>query len=345
MTRLNKLLVKIREENLNAFLVTEPCNIFYLTDCWVPGALFLTSSKKFLITSPLYGEEAKPKNKEWEIVIYPHTLEEALKKVRRETKPKRCGFESSHLSYHQYQKLKDTWEGELVPYTHLIEEIRAAKDKGEINLIRDAWRVTLSAIDFIKGELQTGVTEKQIFHKIINYIGENSDGVSFPPIVLFGERTSLPHGEPTARGLKKNDLVLLDLGAKAKGYCADLTTTLFFGSVPDTWFRIKRLVSDAQKEGIAIIKSGVRASQIHESVKRVIEEGGYHGTFLHGTGHGVGLQIHEEPFLTSNSETVLREGMVITIEPGIYLPGKGGVRLEEMTLVTKEGGKVFNDNC
>jgi len=345
MNRLNKLLVKIGEENLNAFLVTEPYNIFYLIDCWIQGALFLTPSKKFLITSPLYGEEAKPKEKEWEIVIYPHTLEEALKTLKGETKSKKCGFESSHLSYHQYQKIKDNWEGELVPHPHLIEKIRAVKDKGEINLIRDAWRITRSAIDFIKGELRVGVTEKQIYNKVINYIEENSDEISFPPIVLFGERTSLPHGGPTARGLKKNEVVLLDLGAKVKGYCADLTATLFFGSVPDKWFQIEKLVSHAQREGIDSIKPGVKCSQINERVKKIIEDGGYPGAFLHGTGHGVGLQIHEEPFLTFNSEAVLKEGMVITIEPGIYLSGEGGVRLEEMFLVTKEGGKVFNDNC
>ncbi len=341
VNRLNKLLVKIGEENLNAFLVTEPYNIFYLIDCWIQGALFLTPSKKFLITSPLYGEEVKSKEKEWEIAIYPHTFEEALKALKRKTKSKRCGFESSHLSYHQYQKLKDNWEGELVAYPRLIEKIRAVKDKGEINLIKDAWRVTKSAIDFIKGELRVGVTEKQIFNKAINYIGEKSDGISFPPIVLFGGRTSFPHGGPTARELKKNELVLLDLGAKVKSYCADLTTTFFFGNVPDRWFKIKKLVSDAQKEGIGRIKPGIKCSQINESVKKVIEGGGYPGAFLHGTGHGVGLQVHEEPFLTSNSEAILKEGMVITIEPGIYLPKKGGVRLEEMFLVTKEGGRSF----
>jgi len=345
MTRLNKLLVKIKKENLNAFLVTEPHNIFYLINCWMQGALFLTPFKKFLLTPPLYREEVELKGKEWEIVVYHRTLEEALKKVERQTKPKRCGFESSFLSYYQYQRFKENWEGELVPYPHLIEEIRAVKDEKEIDLITDAWRVTKSTIDFLKGELRVGITEKQIFNKAINYIGENSDGISFFPIVLFGERTSLPHGRPTARKLKKNELVLLDLGARVKDYCADLTTTLFFGDVSDKWFQIYKLVSEAQKAGLSKIKPGVKSSQIDESVRKVIEKGGYREAFLHASGHGVGLQIHEEPFLKFNSETVLKEGMVLTIEPGIYLPGQGGVRLEEMFLVTKEGGKVFNDNC
>ncbi len=345
MTRLNKLLVRMDEENLSAFLITEPHNIFYLTNCWIQGALFLTPSKKFLITSPLYGEEVKLKEKEWEVVIYHHTLEEALKVVEKETKPKRCGFESFYLSYHQYQKLKDNWGGELVPYSHIVEEIRAVKDEEEVNLIRDAWQITKSTIDFLKGELRVGVTEEQIFNKAVNYIGENSSEISFPPIVLFGGRTSLPHGRPTARGLKKDDLVLLDLGAKIKGYCADLTTTLFFENVSDKWFQIHKLVSEAQKEGIAKIKPGAKSSQIDESIRKVMEKGGYLKYFLHGSGHGVGLQVHEEPFLKSNSGTVLKEGMVLAIEPGIYLPGEGGVRLEEMVLVTKEGGEVFNDNC
>jgi len=345
MTRLNKFLVKVKEENLNAFLVTEPHNIFYLINCWIQGALFLTPSKKFLITSPLYEEEVNLKGKDWEIVVYHNTLEQVLKTVGRQIKPKRCGFESSSISYYQYQKLKENWERELVPYPHLIEEIRAVKDEKEISFIRDAWRVTKSTIDFLKGELHIGVTEKQIFNKAINYIEENSDGISFPPIVLFGERTSLPHGRPTARKLRKDELILLDLGAKVKGYCADLTATLFFGNVSNKWLQIYKLVSEAQKKGINEVKPGVKSSQIDESVRKVIEKGGYREAFLHTSGHGVGLQIHEKPFLKFNSEEVLKEGMVFTIEPGIYLPGQGGVRLEEMFLVTKEGGKVFNDNC
>lgn len=338
--RWEKLKEKMKEENLDAFLLTNNVNIFYFFGRWIKGTVLFTPKKKFLITRPMYQEQAQ--GKEWEVLTYEEKLEEKLGELSKKVKVKRCGFETDHLSFSQYKKIEENFSGELVPSGRIIEKIRAIKEKTEIEFIKKACEITLKTLNYIKRDiLREGIPEKEVVGEALNYIFKEAEGFSFFPIVLFGERTSLPHGCPGSRKLKKGELVLIDIGAKMNGYCADLTRTFIWGKENGEWKRIQNFVQNVQKEAIQSIKPGVECSHIDEKMREKFEKAGYKGNLLHGTGHGVGLDIHEYPSLTYNSDDVLEEGMVVTVEPGVYFPGKGGVRLEEMVLVTNQGGKVL----
>ena len=339
--RLFRLRKRLKKEGLEAFIVTEPHNVFYLTGTWAEGVILLTSSDRFFITSRLYEEEAKKELSGWQVVIRKEALEKAIGKILTRVEASKIGFEASHLSYRQYKRLIELVGRRLVPCTGLVEDLRLVKDEEELSCIRKATRVTELAFDHLKGLLKVGITEKEVSAEAIYFIRKMADKESFPPIVLFGERTSLPHGRPGERKLKKGDLVLFDLGAMVEGYCADLTRTFFFGQVEERWHKIRDLLRQAQEEAINSVRPGVKSSRIDRIIRQRLKEEGY--VFIHNTGHGVGLEVHEEPNISPDSKRILREGMVFTIEPGVYFPGEGGVRVERMLLVTQNGGEVLDD--
>jgi len=338
-SRWKKLEERLEEENLDAFLLTKRASIFYFSGKWMKGAVLFTREKKFVITRPMYQEEVA--GNEWEVLIYENGLEEKLGKLSEQVKVKRCGFEADHLSFDQYKKIKEKFQGELIPYSGMIEKIRSIKEVSEIDCIKKACAITLRTLDYLKGILRVGITEKEVVGEAINYILKEAEGFSFFPIVLFGERTSLPHGYPGSRRLKKNELVLIDIGAKIGGYCADLTRTFIWGEEDREWKEVHDFVQNIQKKAIQYMRPGERCSQIDEKIREEVEKAGYREGILHGTGHGVGLEVHEYPSLSRSSDDVLEEGMIVTVEPGVYFPGKGGVRLEDMVLVTTQGGQVL----
>jgi len=340
--RLTILRQKIKKEEVEAFLIKERQNVFYLTYCWIEGRILLSDREKFFITTPLFAEEAKSRLlNDWQIVIQKDSFEENIFEICKGLKIKRVGFEASHFSFTEYKKLEEIKEIEWVPLFELIENQRAVKDKKELSWIKKALGVSRSAFDYLESRLEPGITEKDLSIEVINFLRRNADEEAFPPIILFGERTSLPHGRPTERRLKKNEIVLLDLGAKVGGYCSDLTRTIFFGRVKRKWQEIHHLITEVQEEAIKKIKPGVHCSYIDRIIRERIRETGYGEEFLHGTGHGVGLAVHELPSITAKSKGVLKTGMVFTLEPGIYLEGEGGVRIEEMIIVSEEGGKIL----
>lgn len=339
--RWEKLKRKLEEKNLDAFLITSRVDIFYFSGVWVEGAALFTPHRKFILTSPMYREETEKIKNRWEIAIYKNTLENTLKKIAELIKIKRCGFEQNSLTFAGYKRIKENFSSELVP-CDFVGKIRSVKEKEEIEFIKKAAKITLSAFDYLRGILHTGIREKDVARECINYILKEADDLAFDPIVLFGERTSLPHGAPTERKLKKGDLVTIDIGARVKGYCADITRTFVWGSPPSkTWEERLKLLESVKRKAIERIKPGVKSSEIHKIVKEELTRKGYAENFLHGTGHGVGLEVHEEPFIKQKSNTSLKDGMVITVEPGIYFSGEGGARLEDTILVTSKGGKIL----
>ncbi len=336
--RWEKLRRKMEEENLDAFLITKEADIFYFSGIWTKGCVLFTNDDRFIITTPMYREESL--RGDWEVIIREDTMEDILGKLSQKVKIRRCGFEASNLPFDQYQKISVKFKGQLIPQTSFTQKIRAKKEDSEIEFLTKACKLTLQALDYIKEILQPGISEKQVVGEAIKYLLKEADGFSFFPIVLFGERTSLPHGSCSSRSLKKGDLVLVDIGAKFNGYCADLTRTFIWGE-NTKWEEIKALVQEIQQKAIQSITPGEKCSQIDGRVREKFEKAGFKDNLLHGTGHGVGLEIHEYPSLTRNSDDVLEEKMIITVEPGVYFPGKGGIRLEEMVLITNEGGKVL----
>lgn len=341
ISRQEKLNRKLKEKEIDAFLLTNSLNIFYLYQVWIEGAVLVTPERNFFISSPIYKEEVMKKEREGEIIVYEDTLEKELEKLTGKLRLKKYGIEANHLSLSKYNKIKGKIKGEVIPCEGIVEEIRSIKEKGEIDKIRKAGEVTVAAFNYLKEFFHPGITEKELAREAVNYFLEKAEDVSFPPIILFGERTSLPHARPTHRKLRKNELVLVDIGAKLEDYCADLTRTFLWGEVSEKWKRIYRLVKQVQEVAIESVRPGVKCCKIDEKVREKISAAGYGSGILHGTGHGVGLEVHERPVVRYTSDETLEEGMIVTIEPGIYLPGEGGIRIEDMVLVTSQGGKIL----
>ncbi|MCD6575308.1 aminopeptidase P family protein [Candidatus Aerophobetes bacterium] len=339
--RWEKLERNLKENKLDAFLLTSSVNIFYFSGLYIDGTVLFTPQKKFVFTSPMYEEEAKKGENEWEVIICRNSLEKKISKISGMTGVKTCGFEANRVSFAAYKKIKENLQLKLIACYNIVEKIRSVKDEKEIELIQKAEKITSNTFEYLKKILHPGITEKELAREGINYILKWADDISFPPIVLFGERTSLPHAHPANRELKENDLVLIDIGAKVKGYCADMTRTFLWNEPSGRWEKILTLVNDVKKKAISFIKPGVKSSEIDKVVREEFARAGYEKNFLHGTGHGVGLEVHEEPFLNRSCLTPLREGMVVTVEPGVYFTGEGGVRIEDMVLVTNRGGKIL----
>ena len=340
-SRLSRLQQKLKKKRLDAFLDWEPHNVEYLTGSRVEGKMLFTPEGKFFITTSLFAEEAKLTLKDWQIVIQRDSFPAALSRICKKFPGRTVGFEASHLSYEEYGKLSRIKEVGFVPCGQLVESLREVKDDKELSLIKEAHTLTEAAFDRAEELLESGMTEKELSAEMVYFLRKSADSEAFPPIVLFGERTSLPHGRPTERRLRENELVLLDLGAKVGGYCSDITKTIFFGEVDQKWYQIRDLISRIQKEAVGKITPGVSCSQIDRLVRKRLKEAGYLRAFLHNTGHGVGLEVHEQPVIGPKSKKILKKGVVITLEPGVYLPGEGGMRGELMVMVTNEGGKIL----
>ncbi|MEA1964481.1 MAG: aminopeptidase P family protein [Candidatus Aerophobetes bacterium] len=338
--RLNRISKEMEKKRVDALLITNPYNVLYLTGSSVEGNILFTSQRRFFITTPLFSEEVNNKMPGWEVVIYKDTFEKRLNKLWRELKGKSLGFEDAYLSYKRYKKIKQIPE-RMIPCSKLLEDLRIVKDKKEISFIKKASQITEQTFRYLESLLHPGLSEKELSIEAVYFIRKKAEEESFPPIILFGERTSLCHGRPGERKLKENELVLMDIGVKVGGYCSDLTRTIFFGDVEEDWQKIYETVVEAQEKGMESIKPGVVSSWIDKVVRGKIKEAGYGNAFVHNTGHGVGLEIHEEPFISPQSKRLLKEGMVFTVEPGIYLEGKGGVRVEKMVVVTKKGGEIL----
>ncbi len=338
--RMRRLREKTEKEELDGLMITELHNVFYLTGSWIEGIVLLTMEKDFFIASPLFAEEARAELKGWQVVVHAGKLDEILKKAWRK-RGKKLGFEASNLSYEDHERLSGIKNIELIPCRGWVEGLRMTKDEAELARMQESTKVAHAAFEYLESKLKVGVSEKKISQEVGWFLRERSDGEAFPSIVLFGERTSFPHGRPSERELKHNEVVLVDLGARLQGYCSDLTRTFFFGEVPSKWNSILDLITQAQRLAIEEITPGVTCSKIDAVLKKRMVEAGYIEAFLHGGGHGIGIEVHEAPFFSSGSHHVFREGMVVTVEPGVYFPGEGGIREEKMVVVTSGGSRVL----
>ena len=226
------------------------------------------------------------------------------------------------------------------PLSSLMRELRMRKDPEEIRLMEKAAKVVDEVFEEILSWDLVGMTERELALKIELAIRERSDGISFEPIVASGENGANPHHEPGERKLRKGDMVILDYGARWKGYCSDITRTIALGKPDEKLVEIYEVVKDAQERAFQAVRKGVKAREIDGTARRVIGEAGYGKYFTHRTGHGLGLDVHEEPYIGPDGEVVLENGMTFTIEPGIYVPGLGGVRIEDDVVVEGKGKKL-----
>jgi Xaa-Pro aminopeptidase len=340
---------KLDQENLDGFIVSSPANISYLTKFISRDAYLLVSKKENIyFTDFRYIEAAKKNlNKNFILKKINGSVFRIIADTCKNLGLKHIGFEARHLTFGEYKKIKeelgDTFD--LVSTHSLVEELRQIKDMQEIRKIKKATEISIAALKFIKDFLKTGRKEIEVaaeLERFIRYKGASAS--AFNIIVASGPNSSYPHHETGQRKIQNDEPVLIDLGVDYEGYKSDLTRVFFFGKISADIRRIYDIVLKAQARAISEIKPGVVINQIDRIARQYITHKGYGGFFGHNLGHGIGLEVHEEPRISAKENHKLKSGMVFTIEPAIYLPNKFGIRIEDTVLVTPKGAQVLSGN-
>ncbi|MDR3556786.1 MAG: Xaa-Pro peptidase family protein [Syntrophobacteraceae bacterium] len=353
--RLERFRAIMEEQGLDAFLVAVPENRCYLSGFEAEdllltessGCLLITRTEQFLLTDPRYEEEARTEAPDFRVEIYSTGLKQILPDLFSQLKCQRLGVEEHFLTLSRYRDVKDGLasvrpSAEIISLEDMVEKLRIVKDAEEIEKIRNSIRLTEKALNTVWNALSTGRTEIEMAWLIERTIRESGgQAVSFPPIVAAGPNGALPHAVPTGRKISPGDAVILDLGSKLAGYCSDMTRTWVAGTPAPRLKEIYKVVRDAQLAAQDKIRQGIDSVTVDSAARDLIAQAGYGDRFGHGLGHGVGLAVHEKPGLRKVNPTLLEENMIVTVEPGIYLPGLGGVRLENMVRVTKTGCEIL----
>ncbi len=343
--RLEKLRARLEEQGLDAILVSQAENRRYLSGFHgTAGWLLITRDKAILATDFRYVEQAAQQAPAFEVRQTVGGADRWFGQLAGQLGPKRWGFESAHTSLAEYRRLVDavsqmTQQVELVPTEGIVEALRAVKDESELAALGQAIALTDAALVHISSWIAPGQTEQQVAWELERYMRERgSDGLAFETIVGVGPNGAMPHHHPDATPVREGVPVVIDMGARWDGYCADMTRTLLLGRPDDTFKKVYDLVLGAQLTCEETLEAGMTGHQGDALARQVIEQAGYGDKFGHGTGHGVGLYIHEDPRLARNVQDTIENGMTVTVEPGIYLPGWGGVRIEDVVLL--EGGRA-----
>ncbi|WP_460171502.1 M24 family metallopeptidase [Thermus sp. FJN-A] len=319
---------------LDALYVTRPENVRYLSGFAHPedAQVLLTPEGGFLLTDPRYPEAGRESRLPAQ-VLKREEREELFRSLRG-----RVGFEAEHLPYAALERLRELAPAEWVPTKGLIEGLRLRKTPEEVARIRKAQALAEEALKHVLPLLRPGVEEREIALELEYFLRRRgAEGVAFPPIVASGERGALPHAGASEKRLGAGELVTLDLGARVEGYHSDMTRTVALGRVDGELKRAFSAVLSALERALEALGPGVSAKEVDALARRELARWGLDRYFVHSLGHGVGLAVHEGPSLSPYSEDTLAPGMVVTVEPGVYLPGVGGVRLEELVLVTETG--------
>jgi Xaa-Pro aminopeptidase len=349
LERRDKLLHLLKKQPIEALLVSNETNVSYLTG-FSGDSSFLLIGKGFctLISDGRYTTQIAQECPDLDVYIRPQieTIVVAAAKVVKKAKLVKLGVEADHLTLSQFEKLNEGVKGlEPVPLSGMVEELRQIKDAEEIAEIRLAVRQAEKGFEALRAQIRGEMTELEAAHLLEQAMRQfGASGAGFPPIVAVGERAALPHARPTSVQISAADFVLVDWGAAtSRGYRSDLTRILVTGKISPKLEKVYRVVLKAQQAAIKTIRAGARCCDVDAVARRVIEGAGFGKHFSHGLGHGIGLNIHETPRLSAISQSELKPGMVVTVEPGIYLEGWGGVRIEDDCLVTRQGVEVLTN--
>jgi len=343
--RLNRLLGSFAEQEIDAIFISQPENRRYLSGFdGSAGYLLITPQKKVLATDFRYLEQAKRQSPDCQVFRISGSMEDWFPELVDGPGINRLGFESRHITFYHYRELSDIIKKaklpfRLVPVDGLIESLRVIKEPEEIELIARAVAVSDAAFAYAEDIIGNGVSEQELAWEIEKFMRDRgSEPAPFDIIVGSGDNSAVPHARPSSRAIHSGEPVVMDFGARIGGYSSDLSRTVCIGGRDETFRKVYDTVLGAQLAAIAMIKEGMSGEEADNMARIVIEEAGYGEAFGHALGHGIGLSPHEAPRLGRGSAEPLTSGMVFTIEPGIYLPGWGGVRIEDT--VVMEGGKV-----
>jgi Xaa-Pro aminopeptidase len=341
--RRSRLASRLPELGADAFFVNRLPNVRYLTGfSGSNGQAILTADGGLFLTDGRYAEQSRREVPDLERRVYGSDLVGALAAAFTGLGAKRVAFESGGVTYKLYSELAGTRTVELVATDGEVEHLRWVKDPEEVELLDWAQAIADEAFQAITGKLVEGVTERETALELditMRHLG--AGGLSFDTIVAFGENAAEPHHEPTDRPLMSGDVVKMDFGAMVGGYHSDMTRTLAFGEPLPQLREVYEIVKRAQQAGVDAVRSGVSGGAVDDVVRRIIADAGYGEQFQHPLGHGVGLEIHEGPSLRHGGSDVLPERAVVTVEPGVYLEGFGGVRIEDMVEVLADGSRVI----
>lgn len=341
--RLSALGKELERSKLDSFFVTSQVNVSYLSGFkGHDSMLLLAPDKRFFITDSRYIEEAEKTVKGFEIMLVKSSIYDTVKGIAKRARLKKMGFESMDLPYGAAHKLKSLLRpAAMKGVKGLIKRMRAIKDKDEIRLIKKSAELVKDVFKAVEPSVRPGASEESLARDIEILFIRNGAKPAFDPIVAAGHNASKPHARPSTSRLSEDDMVMLDIGCSLDGYNSDMTRMTALGKVNKKIRKIFDVVKSAQEAAIKKIRPGARLADIDIAARARIAEEGYGKYFAHATGHGIGLEVHEDPTISGAAEGAAKEGMVFTVEPAIYLPGVGGVRIEDMVLVTDKGCEIL----
>ena len=345
--KIKQLTSAFHQQKIDAFLVTKDINITYLTGFPACESWLLVGARRACyMTDFRYVDEARRGLYGIAVKRATSSMVETLIEVIRTMRAKRIGIDTRHLTLFQYRMLERSCPKgiRLVKADNLVENLRAVKDKKEIRKIKQALGIHKQAHQFIKRNIKPNITESALLLKLERFVKSEGATFAFDPIIASGPNSCYPHAKVTDRKVRMNEPLLVDMGIDVNGYKSDLTRMFFLGKISALVRQVHDAVYGAQQRAIAEIKAGVPAAEIDDLARNYLKKQRLAKYFGHALGHGVGLEIHESPRLAHKDPSILKEGMVITVEPAVYIPGKFGIRIEDMVLVKKRNCEILSDD-
>ncbi|MER1984888.1 MAG: Xaa-Pro peptidase family protein [Solibacillus sp.] len=341
--KLAKLRHMLKEKQLDALLITDEYNRRYMTGfTGTAGVALVSQTDAVFITDFRYTEQAAAQVQNFRIVQHTGPIIQEVATQARAMGVETIGFEKNSMNYGLYELYNETVQAQFVPISGLIEKIRLIKTPEEINIIKVACEIADAAFTHILDFIKPGITELDVSNELEFFMRkQGATSSSFDTIVASGVRSALPHGVATDKVIERGDFVTLDFGAYYNGYISDITRTIAVGEPSAKLREMYEVVFQAQALALEKVAPGMTGIEADAVARNYLAAKGYGEAFGHSTGHGIGLEVHEGPLLSSRTETVLEPNMVVTIEPGVYVPGIGGVRIEDDIVITESGNKVL----
>ncbi len=345
MDKLKALRMQLSDRNIDGIIISTPHNRFYLSKfTGSAGWLYIDSVQANLITDFRYVEQAQKEAMGYNIVMHQSDAYTLLAKMIKVSKAKRIAFEGkdTHIFYNKLQQLFWDSRMEWIEGDEILSKMRRVKTLDEVESIREAAAIGDMGFQFLLDTIRPGMTERQIALELEFYMKkQGADELSFQTIIASGERSALPHGLASDRILHAGDLVVMDFGCIYHHYCSDMTRTIGIEPMTKQQIDLYDLVKEAQVMALKSVKVGMRASELDAVARDIISNNGFGSYFGHGLGHGVGLEVHEEPNISPSNDLILEENMIITIEPGVYLEGLYGVRIEDLICIKRDGYELM----
>jgi len=339
MGRIEKVQNKLNDYSIDALMVTSSFNLRYVSNfTGTTGLSVITKNKAYFVTDFRYTEQAEEQAEGFEIIQNKGPIYDEVQKIIEQDNIERLGFEKNHVTFGTYQQINELFTSAIIPIAGLVEGLREIKEDKEVQMIRKAIEITEKAYEHILSYIKPGMTEIQIANELDFYMRkQGAQGVSFDTIVASGVRSAMPHGVASDKEVERGDMITIDFGCYYEGYVSDMTRTFALGDPGEKLKEVYQIVLDAQLKVLNAAKAGMTGKELDQIARDYITEKGYGEQFGHSTGHGIGLEIHEGPSVSYKNNDPLVEGNVITDEPGIYLPGIGGVRIEDDMILTADG--------